>query len=95
VTPGQARPGQPRTLGGTMPEVPTSDDERFIMPDTLDPKERFTLPEGMSAEDALQRLLGAEEPESDAVADLGVEGSVDEPNEDLDAGLEEPEETEI
>ena len=79
-----------------MPEVPTSDEERFIMPDTLDPEERFTLPEGMSGEDALRRLLGADEPEADAVADLGVEGGGDEANEGLDAGLEEPlEEPEI
>jgi hypothetical protein len=78
-----------------MPEVPTSDEERFIMPDTLDPEERSTLPEGMSGEDALRRLLGAEEPEPDAVGDLGVEGAVDEPNEDLDAMEPEAEEPEI
>jgi hypothetical protein len=74
-----------------MPEVPTSDEERFIMPDTLDSEERSTLPEGMSGEDALRRLLGAEEPLADAEPDSGLLGGVDEPNEALDEGLEEPE----
>jgi hypothetical protein len=72
-----------------MPEVPTSDEERFIMPDTLDPEERSTLPEGMSG---LPEGMSGEEPEPDAVGDLGVEGAVDEPNEDLDAMEPEAEE---
>jgi hypothetical protein len=73
-----------------MPEVPTSDEERFIMPDTVDPEERTSLPEGVTGEQVLRKLLGAEEPEADAVADTGVLGGVDEANEDLDEELEEP-----
>jgi hypothetical protein len=75
-----------------MPEVPTSDEERFIMPDTVDPKERNSLPEGVTGEQVLRKLLGVEEP--DTTGDTGVEGGVDVPNEDTEGDPEAPDEPE-
>jgi hypothetical protein len=75
-----------------MPEVPTSDEERFIMPDTLDPEEHISLPEG---EQVLRKLLRVERP--DTTGDTGVEGGVDVPNEGTEGdpeALDEPEDVE-
>jgi hypothetical protein len=64
-----------------MPEVPPSEEERFIMPDSVDPGEASEAPE-----EAMRRILAAgdmDEP-PDTTGDTGVEGGVDAPNEDAD-----------
>ena len=71
------------------------------MSETFDPHELIKVDE--DPDEAMRRILaggGMDEPvsdeaaealyePSDAVSDLGIEGAVDEPNEDLDAGLDE------
>jgi hypothetical protein len=78
-----------------MPEVPPSEEERFIMPDTVDPKERSSLPEGVTGEHVLRKLPGSEEPgeaseePEEAMRRILAGGDMDEPPDTTgDTGVE-------